>query len=65
MPVKFFATDAWREYKAITIGQSIIYGMAERVGFEPLSVVENKELNGIQLPHDPPDPHESRGRDTY
>jgi hypothetical protein len=65
MPVKFFATDAWREYKTIKIGQSIIYGMAERVGFEPLSVVENKELNGIQLPHDPPDPHESRGRDTY
>jgi hypothetical protein len=39
--------------------------LAERVGFEPLPVVENKELNGFRLPHDPPDPHESPDRDTY
>jgi hypothetical protein len=39
--------------------------LAERVGFEPLPVVENKELNEFPLPHDPSDPHESRGRDTY
>jgi hypothetical protein len=65
MPVKFFATDAWREYKTIKIGQSIIYGMAERVGFGPLPVIESKELNGLCLPHEPPDPHESPGGDTY
>jgi hypothetical protein len=35
------------------------------VGFAPLPVVENKELNGFRLPHDPPNPHESLGRDTY
>jgi hypothetical protein len=39
--------------------------LAERVGFAPLPVVENKELKGFHLPHDPPDPHESLGRDTY
>ena len=39
--------------------------MAERVGFEPLLVVESKELNGFHLPQDPLDPHENRGRDTY
>ena len=39
--------------------------MAERVGFELPPVIENKELNGFLLPHDPPDPHESRDRDTY
>ena len=51
--------------------------MAERVGFELLSVVENKELKGLLLPHDPPDPRKpwvqtriehvraSRIRDVY
>jgi hypothetical protein len=39
--------------------------LAERVGFEPLLVIENKELKGFCLPHDPPDPHKSLGRDTY
>jgi hypothetical protein len=39
--------------------------LAERVGFEPLLIIENKELNRFRLPHDPPDPHESPGRDTY
>ena len=39
--------------------------LAERVGFAPLLVVANKELNGLLLPHDPLDPHESPGRDTY
>jgi len=43
----------------------MIYGLAERVGFEPLLDVENKELKGFFLPHDPLDPHETRGRDTY
>jgi hypothetical protein len=38
---------------------------SERVGFEPLLDIENKELNGIHLPHDPPDPHECPFRDTY
>jgi hypothetical protein len=37
----------------------------ERVGFAPLPVVENKELNALSLPHDPLDPQESAGRDTY
>jgi hypothetical protein len=39
--------------------------LAERVGFAPLLVVANKELNGLLLPHDPLDPHESPSRDTY
>jgi hypothetical protein len=39
--------------------------LAERVGFEPLSGVENKELKGFRLPHDPLDPLKSPGRDTY
>jgi len=39
--------------------------MAERVGFEPVRGVENKELTGSSLPHDPLEPHECRGRDTY
>jgi hypothetical protein len=30
-----------------------------------LSGVENKELKGFRLPHDPQDPLESPGRDTY
>ena len=34
-------------------------------GFAPLPGVENKELKAFLLPHDPPDPHESPGRDTY
>ena len=39
--------------------------VAERVGFAPLPVVENKELNGFSLSHDPLNPHESPGRSTY
>jgi hypothetical protein len=39
--------------------------LAERVGFAPLLDVENKELKGLSLPHDPADPLESLGRDTY
>ena len=39
--------------------------MAEIVGFELVLVVENKELNRIPLPHDPREPHEGHGRDTY
>jgi len=39
--------------------------LAERVGFAPVLRIENKELKGFRLPHDPTDPHESRGRDTY
>jgi hypothetical protein len=39
--------------------------MAERVGFAPLLRIENKELTGFWLPHDPSDPLESLGRDTY
>lgn len=39
--------------------------LAERVGFAPLLTVENKELMGFWLPHDPPDPLETRGGDTY
>jgi hypothetical protein len=39
--------------------------VAERVGFVPVLCVENKELEGFSLPHDPPDPLESLGRDTY
>jgi hypothetical protein len=40
-------------------------GLAERVGFEPLLFIENKELTGFCLSHDPLNPLESRGRDTY
>jgi hypothetical protein len=65
MPVKFFARDAWREYKTIKIGQSIVYGLAERVGFEPVRRAENKELNAFSVPQGPPDPHECLGRDTH
>ena len=39
--------------------------MAERVGFAPLPVVENKELKVFWLPPDQPDPLKSPGRDTY
>lgn len=39
--------------------------MAERVGFESLLDVENKEVKGFSLPHDPPDPLKVVGRDTY
>jgi hypothetical protein len=35
------------------------------VGFEPLLSIENKELNGFRVPHDPLDPHKSWRRDTY
>jgi hypothetical protein len=36
--------------------------LAERVGFAPLLRIENKELNRLRLPHDPPDPVKSPGR---
>ena len=39
--------------------------VAERVGFALLPGIENKELIAFLLPHDPPHPHESPGRDTY
>jgi len=39
--------------------------MAERVGFGLLLVVENKELTGIHLPHDPLEPLKTLGRRTY
>jgi hypothetical protein len=39
--------------------------MAERVGFAPVLVVENKELNGFSVPRDPLESHEMPGRDTY
>jgi hypothetical protein len=35
------------------------------MGFAPLPVVENKELKGFSVPHDPLDPHDSPGEDTY
>jgi hypothetical protein len=34
------------------------------VGFAPLLRIENKELKGFRLSHDPPDPLESFGRDS-
>ena len=54
------ASRATHQYKLLKIKKLL----AERVGFEPLLVVD-KELNGYCLPHDPLDPHEYRGRDTY
>jgi hypothetical protein len=39
--------------------------LAKMVGFEPLPRIENKELNGFSVPHDPLDPHKCPGRDTY
>jgi hypothetical protein len=39
--------------------------LAERVGFGLLLGVENKELTGIHLPHDPLEPLKSLGRRTY
>jgi len=33
-----------------------------RMGFQPVLVAENKELNGFWLPHDLLDPHESPSR---
>ena len=39
--------------------------LAERVGFAPSHLVDNKGLGRIQLPPDPLEPHESRGRRTY
>jgi len=39
--------------------------MAERVGFGLLLGVENKELTGTYLPHDPLEPLKSLGRRTY
>jgi hypothetical protein len=35
------------------------------MGFEPLPPIENNELNGFSVPHDPIDPHRCPGRDTY
>ena len=49
------------EYKSLLI----IYLVAERVGFELSSTIENKDLHRFSLPHDPLDPHENPGRDTY
>jgi len=39
--------------------------LAERVGFEPLLVVENKELTGSPLPHDPLETLKDPARRTY
>jgi hypothetical protein len=39
--------------------------LAERVGFAPSHVVENKELTGIHLPHNPPETFKDPGRRTY
>ena len=40
-------------------------GLAERVGFGLRPPVENKELSGIPLPPDPPEPLKGPGRRTY
>jgi hypothetical protein len=40
----------WRVFRAPRRGRDSY--LAERVGFEPLLVVENKELTGIRLPRD-------------
>ncbi len=39
--------------------------MAERARFGLLLVVENTELAGIRLPHDPLEPLKTLGRRTY
>jgi hypothetical protein len=39
--------------------------VAESVGFEHMHGVENKELMGIRLPHDPLETLKGLGRDTY
>ena len=39
--------------------------MAERVGFAPLPIVANKELDAFLLPSDQLDPLNRPGRDTY
>jgi len=41
------------------------YILAERVGFAPSHVVENKELTGIDLPYDPLKTLKDPGRRTY
>jgi hypothetical protein len=48
-----------------TLFGSDVYGMAERVGFAPLLVIENKELKGFLVPHDPLKVLKSQGRRTY
>jgi hypothetical protein len=51
----------------VTIQREPVVGqeLAERVVFGPLPSVDYKELNGVSLPHDPPEPLESPGRGTY
>ncbi len=39
--------------------------VAQRVGFEPLLGIENKELTGSPLPHDPLETLKDPGRRTY
>jgi hypothetical protein len=39
--------------------------VSERVGFEHIHAVENKELTGIHIPHDPLETLKGLGRDTY
>ena len=63
--VKFFAEAKKMRHSDASLSLAVGYGMAERVGFAPLPVVENKELKGFLLAHDPLDTHESLGRDTY
>jgi len=39
--------------------------LAERVGFEPLLVIEDKELTASPLPHDPLETLKDAARRTY
>jgi len=39
--------------------------VAEKVGFEPLPITDNKELKAFLIPHDLLDPLERRVRNTY
>jgi hypothetical protein len=73
LPWKILSGERWGENEGSgTVGKLnriTIYfqllRMAERVGFAPLLGVENKALRGFRLSHDPMDPLESLGRDTY
>jgi hypothetical protein len=63
--VKNFERGAASSDLATSVLFLIVWRLAERVGFETLPDIENKELKGVPVPHDPPDPHESPGRDTF
>lgn len=51
--VKFFAEAKTKRQSDASLFWSISCRLAERLGFEPVLRIENKELIGLPLPRDP------------